>query len=147
MVISEQCLFESRGGGSALQLKTFLKTIFAVNGVLRFRLLFTRGNINCSARTPSLSPYCISSHFISYSRSIFTQQPLGLRITSYSPAPAVLSQRLHSNLRNVHIMFILLPGKQRERERERERERLRKGFSQVLLESQIPVLCWFFVLK
>ncbi len=81
-------------------------------------LLFTHRDMNCS-----LSLYCISSRFISYSRSIFTQQSLGLRITSYSPGPAVLSQRLHSNLRNVHIMFILLPGKQRERQRQRERER------------------------
>lgn len=119
-------MFQCSGGGFTLQLQTFLKIICAVNGLLRFRLLFTHGNIICSARTLSLSPYCISSRFISYSRSIFTQQPLGLRITSYSPGPAVLSQRLHSNLRNVHIMFILLPGKQR------ERERLRKGFSQVL---------------
>lgn len=53
-----------------------------------------------------------------------------LRITSYSPCPAVLSQCLHGNGRNVHIMFILLPRKQKsqtdkkkERKKESERER------------------------
>lgn len=47
-----------------------------------------------------------------------------LRITSYSPCPAVLSQRLHDNDRNVHIMFILLTRKVRQTKTKREKVKM-----------------------
>lgn len=75
----------------------------------------------------SLLPFSPLFYFL-FKINIYPAAPgaQDLRITSYSPCPAVLSQRLHGNGRNVHIMFILLPRKQKsqtDKKKERKRER------------------------
>ena len=69
---------------------------------------------------------CLFWGFTPYLRPIFTQQPQG-EITSYSPAPAVLSQRFHDNRRNVPSCLSACRENRERRGEEEEEEEAAEG--------------------